>query len=316
MMGSGYRNYVKISAVALCVAAAASMGQSCGSISPFLAAQFNQNLIGTIGNGPPPVINNNQNGNDNTDPDVLASVCDLPEVQRVIQISVQNEAQQAVDFSMTLIASAGPGGFVCDSQLQDYLDAGYRDAIVPGSGNSFVVGCDTINLLSGTRILTLEFGVNQGVVARLPANTNAGVQFPDATLPTIELRRADDGSTLLPLPEVIVAGSGDPDFVCSGNNLCTQRGFVYVTNAGIPVGKAAEASHIQGTVCAENIGTAPEWRLDKTLDNVSQPFQFGRGGAIVFGVLDRAADPLNSTRNQVSWLVIDENDATIQFPDR
>jgi hypothetical protein len=315
-MGSGYRKVMQVSALGLCVAAALSMGQSCGSISPFLAAQFNQSLIGTVGNGPPPIINNNGNGNDNGNPDVLASVCDLPDVQRAIQVSIQNEALQPVDFSLTLVASAGPGGFVCDAQLQDYLDAGYRDAIVPGSGNNFVIGCDTITLLSGTRILTLEFGVNQGVAARLPANTDVNIQFPNAALPTIELRRADSASTLIPLPEVIVAGSGDPDFVCIGNDLCTQRGFVYVNNAGFPVGKPAEASRIQGTICAENFGTAPEFRLDKTFDATSQAFQFGRGGAIVFGVLDRAGDPLNSTRNQVSWLVVDENDATIQFPDR
>lgn len=313
-MGSGYRKVMKLSALGLCVAAALSMGQSCGSISPFLAAQFNQSLIGTVGNGPPPIINDN--GNDNTNPDVLASVCDLPEGQRFIQVSVQNEALQQVDFSLTFVTSAGPGGFVCDDQLQDYLDAGYRDAIVPGSGNNFVIGCDTITLLSGTRILTLEFGVNQGIAARLPANANTDVLFPNAGLPTIELRRADSNSTLIPLPEVIVAGSGDPDFVCIGNDLCTQRGFVYVNGAGFPVGKPAEASRIQGTICAENFGTAPEFRLDKTFDGASQPFQFGRGGAIVFGILDRASDALSSTRNQVSWVVVDENDATLQIPDR
>lgn len=315
MMGFRHNTTMKLFALALCVGVAASMGQGCGNYSPFLAAQFNQTLAGVVTTNPPPIINDpNENGNTNAD--VLASVCDLAAAQRVIQIGIQNEAAQAVDFSLTLVASAGPGGFVCDAELQEYLDAGYRDAIVPGSGSSAIIGCDTISLLSGTRILTLEFGVNQGVAARLAANTNPDTLFPDAALPNVSLRRADDNSTLIPLPEVIVVGSGDPDFVCTGSSLCSQRGFVYVSAGGFPVGKAAEAERIQGTVCAENFGTAPEMRLDKTLDQTSQPYQYARGGTIIFGVLDRAGDALDATRNQVAWLVIDENDTTVHTPER
>ena len=115
-------------------------------------------------------------------------------------------------------------------------------------------------------------------------------------------------------------GNEDPDFICTGGtnlgDLCTQRGVVYVSSVGIPVGKSAEAARIQGTVCAENFGTAPEWRLDKTLDSQVQPFQYGRGGAIVMTVLDRAGDALDNTRNQVVWLVTDADDNTLHFPDR
>lgn len=314
-MGSGYKTMAKLSALAICLGVAASMGQSCAYSSPFLAAMFNQTLIGSQTTNPPNIVNP-PNVNENANTDVLASVCDLEDAQRFIQISIQNEAAQAVDFSLTLVVSAGPGGFVCDAQLQDYLDAGYRDAIVPGSGSNAAIGCDTIGLLGGTRILTLEFGVNQGVGARIPGNTNADLLFPDASLPVVSLRRADNNSTLIPLPEVVVVGSSDPDFVCTGADLCTQRGFVYVNNAGFPVGKSAEASRIQGTVCAENLGTAPEMRLDKTLDNSSQPYQFGRGGSVIFGVLDRAGDPFDAVRNQVAWLVIDANDTTIHTPER
>ncbi|MCB9851448.1 MAG: hypothetical protein H6819_00010 [Phycisphaerales bacterium] len=314
-MGFGHKTTMKLSALALCVGVAASMGQSCGNVSPFLAAMFNNTLTGVVTTNPPPIINDpNENGNTNAD--ILASVCDLPDAQRVIQIGIQNEAAQAVDFSITLVVSAGVGGFVCDNQIQEYLNAGYRDAIVPGSGGNAVVGCDTISQLGGTRILTLEFGVNQGIAARLTANPNPDTLFPDAGLPSVTLRRADNNSTMIPLPEVIVVGSGDPDFVCTGNSLCTQRGFVYVSAGGFPVGKAAEASRIQGTVCAENFGTAPEMRLDKTLDQSSQPYQFGRGGTIIFGVLDRAGDALDVSRNQVAWLVIDENDSTLHTPER
>ncbi|HPF38159.1 MAG TPA: hypothetical protein P5081_00900 [Phycisphaerae bacterium] len=314
-MGFGYKTTMKLSALALCVGVAASMGPSCYNSSPFLAAYFNTLLSGTATSNPPPIIND-PNENNNTNADILASVCDLPEAQRTIQIGIQNEAAQAVDFSVTLVVSAGLGGFVCDEQIQDYLDAGYRDAIVPGSGNAAFIGCDTISQLGGTRILTLEFGVNQGIAARLAANTNTDTLFPDAALPNVTLRRADDNQPQIPLPEIIVVGSSDPDFICTGADLCSQRGFVYVNAAGFPVGKPAEAERIQGTVCAENFGTAPEMRLDKTLDETSQPYQYARGGTIIIGVLDRAGDSIDATRNQVAWLVIDENDTTVHTPER
>ncbi|MCG8404307.1 MAG: hypothetical protein MI923_03820 [Phycisphaerales bacterium] len=296
-----------------------SMGGNCGGISPFLATQFNNNLVdpdtGPIG-GPAPPDNGGDDGDDGDVSNVLGSVCDLAVNEQTIVVSVRNEAVQQVEFSMTFVVSAGPGGFVCDAQLQNYLNAGYSDAIVPGSGNNAIIGCDTIQLFAGTRILTLEFGINQGLGGTIPANPTGN---PDDS-PTFILRRRDTGSPFLPLPELIVFGNEDPDFICTGGaalgDLCTQRGFSYVSDAGIPLGKAAEASRIQGTVCAENFGTAPEWRLDRTLDAQVQPFQFGRGGTIIATVLDRALDAIGNTRNQVVWLVTDANDNTLHFEDR
>lgn len=295
------------------------LAAGCKGGSPFLAAAFNNTLVGVNTGGPPP---NPVDPNNPTQNDTLTSVCDLLPAEQTIQISIQNESQQFVEFSITLVVSAGPGGFVCDEELQEYLNAGYTDAIVPGSGSTAGIGCDSVSLLSGTRLLTLEYGVNQGAGAMIGPNITGGgnTVFPDPSLPQFTLRRRDNGSAFIPLPELIVFGNDDPDFICTGGaivgDLCTQRGFVYTSGVGLPVGKSIEASRIQGTVCAENFGSAPEWRLDKTLQIQVQPFQYGRGGAIVVGVMDRAGDALDNTRNQAAWLVTDADDNTLHFPDR
>ena len=121
----------------------------CGG-SPFLAAQFASNFTPSRlgppaggGNGGPPV-----------DTTVLGSVCDLTgAASRFINVSLQNQAQQRVRFAINFVVSAGTGGFVCDEQTQEYLNAGYTDAFAPGSASSLTIGCDTVTLNSGNRIL-------------------------------------------------------------------------------------------------------------------------------------------------------------------
>lgn len=280
----------------------------CSGVSPFTAAQFATKITTIQGGGgptPPPA-----NGDDDGENTVTRSVCDLDTELRGIQITLANLSQQYVKFSLTLAVSAGSGGFVCDDELQNYTRAGYSDAQLVG--NTTTIGCDTLTLLSGTRLLVLEFGINQ-LTATLPPATG------DATNPTpsvLQLTRRDTGSPLLPLPELIVLGNGDQNFICSGNQLCTQRGFVYYSAPnGLPLGKAVDASRIQGTVCNRGFGTAPEWRLDKTLkDGLVQSFQYVAGGAIVATVLDRAGDAPNLTRNQVVWQVTDSAGNTVHFP--
>ncbi len=318
-MFSRFSRVAGLSSLACVFAVGVILAIGCQTGSPFLAAAFNSSLVGVNTGGPPPTP---PTPDDPTEDDNVTSVCDLLPAEQTLQIAVQNESQQFVEFSMTLVVSAGPGGFVCDELLNDYLNAGYTDAIVPGSGTTTSIGCDTVGLLSGTRLLTLEFGINQGAGAMLAPNAtgDANTIFPDPSLPQFTLRRRDNGSALIPLPELVVFGNDDPDFICTGGvivgDLCTQRGFVYTSGVGLPVGKSIEASRIQGTVCAENFGSAPEWRLDKTLDAQVQPFQYGRGGVIVVGVLDRAGDALDNTRNQAAWLVVDAADNTLHFPDR
>lgn len=319
-MFSCLRKTVPVAGLCCVCSLAYLLALGCAGQNPFLAAVFNTTLVGTQGavtgaggNFQPP-LDPGQPG----EIDILAAVDELPLAARTIQISIENASQHSAEFSMTLVVSAGPGGFVPDDELQPYLNAGYSDAIVPGSADTANVGCDTLMLSSGTRLLTLEFGINEGEAAELPPNLGGD---PDATnVPTRVLRARSDGSPFIPLPEVIVLGNEDPNFVCVGgatsDALCTQRGFVYLSTGGFPIGKPVEVSRVQGTVCAENFGTAPEWRLDKSLDITVQPFEFGRGGTIVVRILDRAEDGLDTFRNQAVWTVTNADNQTLHFPDQ
>ena len=291
------------------VAAVSAVVWGCGGMSPFLAAQFASTIIPRPGPPPQPPPTT-QPGDDNA-----GSVCELDAALRGITVSLANNATQRVRFAMTFVVSAGTGGFVCDEQVQDYLNAGYTDAIPSGSGNTFAIGCDVITLISGNRLLVMDFGINELPEQSLSPNPSADGDPSTAT--TISLRRRDNGGTFLPLPELIVFGDSDPNFTCLGGDLCTQRGFVYSSAApnNLPIGKPADADHIQGTVCNSGAGTAPEWRLDEGFtDDVTQSFQFVAGGAIVATVLDRANDSLNDARNQVVWAVSDEGGQVVHNP--
>lgn len=302
----------RVSSVAVVTALAltAVVQTGCGGSSPFLAAQF-ATTIGTVPRPGPPA--NGGGGDDGGGDDTtLGTVCDLAVGLRTIEVSLQNQAQQRVRFAMTFLVSAGAGGFVCDELVDDYLSAGYTDAFPPGTASSITIGCDTIPLSSGTRILRMNFGVDQLPEEFLQPNVGGD---PTGNLPTIQLRRRDNGTELLPLPEVIVFGNSSSNFTCVGSDPCTQRGFVYSSVNNLPIGKAADADHIQGTICNEQAGTAPEWRLDKTLnDNTTQAFQFPVGGVILVSILDRSGDSLNDSRNQVVWTVTDSNGNEVQTP--
>jgi hypothetical protein len=295
----------RVRGLALLALLAAFVAIGCGgNISPFLSAQFAQNTIVANLPGRPSTPTTTPTDDDGGSSNgVLNSVCSLDAGTRTIQLSLQNEAQQPVQFAVTFIASAGDGGFVCDDELPNYLNAGYTDAIAPGQ-TTLQIGCDTITLQTGTRLLSLDFGINQN--QRLEANTGgvgSNTIFPLTTR---------TGNVNIPVPELVVFGDSDTNFVCTGANLCTQRGFVYVSNTNIPVGKSVEASRIQGTLCNEGFGTAPEWRLDKTPDNgTTLAFQYVAGGTIVATVLDRSGDSLTNNRNQVVWQVTDANSQTV-----
>jgi len=284
----------------------------CKGQSPFLAMQFATTIQNIPGRGPTGGAPSTQPGGSGS---TIDSVTDLPPEQRGISISVRNESQQSVQFAMTLVVSAGAGGFVPDSEIQNYINAGYTDLIPPGGGNTATIGCDTITLLSGTRLLGLEYGIDQGAIATLSPNPGGDPANPN--LPTFQLTRRDNNSVFLPLPELIVFGNEDPKFICSGTNLCTQNGFVYVSATGIPIGKPAAASRIQGTVCNEGFGTSPEWVLDRTpFDSTISPFQFAPGGTIVATVLDRSSDAPTTNRNQVVWQVTNAAGQVVIFPKR
>ncbi len=295
----------------VCIAALVALG--CRGASPFLAAQFATNIGPFVGGGGG-TTTTTTTSSPSSDPNaIVASVCDLQAALRNVQISIINESLQQVRFSMTFLVSAGVGGFVsCADEITRYEGAGYTDACTPGTCSTVSIGCDTVSLLSGTRLLRLDFGINQGVTATLPEAPATGTTFPQRQL------TLGNGSSNIPIPEIIVFGNDDLNFICLGGDLTTQRGFVYSTPPpALPIGKSVEAIRIQGTVANKRFGTAPEWRLDKTPNNGSTAsFQFAPGGTVVATVLDRATDALTNARNQVVWRVTDAAGTTVLFEER
>lgn len=271
----------------------------CGGMSPFLSAQFASNLRGLAEGGGPvaPADETPDTG------ESITSVCVLPAALRGISVTLVNQSEHPVRYVMTFAVSAGPDGFVCEDEIPSYLQAGYRDAPVPVSN----VGCEQLRLLSGNRMLTMTFGVDDfGNFTALPENPS-GEGVPVSLI-------ADSGTLFIPLPELIVFGNEDPDFIC-GDDICSQRGFVYSSASGLPIGKPIEALRIQGTLCSERFGTAPEWRLDKAVtDNSVLPFEYAAGGTIVLTILDREDDDIADARNQAVWLVTNGDGDTIHLP--
>lgn len=270
----------------------------CGPTSPLLNLRFAGTLAGLgIGGGSQPTTTAGAGGN------TIDQTCDLDANRRGINFLLLNQAQQTVRYTLIFIASAGPGGFVCDEDVNAYIAAGYRDTVLD-VGNGATFGCDIVRLLGGTRLLSLR--VSNSVaqdVGGTPENQTVG-QVPL------------NGNTFIPLPELIVLGDSDPIFTCTGNNLCTQRGFVYTDIAGTPI-SFVNASRTQDTVCNANAGSAPEWRLanPNNDDEDANAFQYVAGGTLVVRILDRASNA-NATVNQVVWNVFDVegNDVHLERP--
>jgi len=281
--------------------------------SPFLAAQFATNIANFVNPGEGQTT---QPTTTTTPTDInvpVNSVCDLTSALRNIQVALVNESPRFVRFSMTFLVSAGTGGFVsCTDEIQRYEQAGYTDLCTPNSCSTISIGCDTITLVSGTRLLGISFGVNQGTSAALDPNTGGTT----GSAPIRQLTLAN-GSSTIPLPEIIVFGNDLQEFICIGNDICTQRGFVYANSQTDPLVQAIDALRIQGTVCNKHVGTAPEWRLDKTPFNSSiASFQYSAGGTITATVLDRSGDAPTNTRNKAVWLVTDAGGNTVHFEER
>ena len=259
--------------------------------NPLLSLNFVANTLdqfndpdGPAGGGGDPIIG---------DPGapIIGSVCDLDAEKRGFFITVRNESQQFAQLSLTFAVSAGGAGFVCDDEVPIYFNAGYRTAMLVD--NITFVGCDPIRLFSGDRILTLRITDTLG--------PNPGGNPDTATIAQPPL----NGSSFIPLPEIIVLGDETPNFVCTGVNLCTQRGFIYTDVANNPIA-FVNASRTQDTVCNANAGALPEWRLgDPNIDDfLIQPFQYPAGGTLRISILDRASN-VNPNVNQVVWQVFD-----------
>ena len=278
----------------------------CGSFSPFLAAQFNANLPGVpVGGGGG---GGNGNDNDNGDGGDFDFLEELPLGLRTIQSAVLNSSTQQVQWRLLYAVTAGEGGFVQeDESIQDYLRAGYRDVVTPGSpvGTTTVFGCVPLRLFRGTRLLVLEFGSN--VRSNLPLQTDPTPDDPATGSPPEFHVRNDTGDLAVPVPESIIFATEDPTFLCDdATRPCTQEAFRYFDpQTSQEIGKAVSAARIQGTVCQRGLAQSPESRLDRTLNGTSEATQFPPGATIVWRVLDRAFDTAQNQRVQVVWTVLD-----------
>ncbi len=278
---------VASSPTVLAVAAVIAVG--CGGISPIAVLNFVNQGVGNLpGQGGAPPVPATQPANINT-------TCDLPAARKSISIQIRNESAQDVNFSITLLASAGSGGFVCQAERPIYSSAGYTSLPLLMPGNVFRQGCAEVSLGSlrgGNEMLGVTF---TGSLA-----PNPGATPQTATIAGFPL----DGVSLLPLPEVIVLGDSNSLFICQGNNVCSQGGFAYTNGSGILI-DGITSTRTQGTRCNANAGTNPEWRLlnPSQADSAARAFEYVAGANITISVLNRIFDA-NPVRNKATWRVL------------
>lgn len=228
---------------------------------------------------------------------VVNTTCDLASARRTLSMLVKNESLQNVAYSITFLASAGSGGFVCDADLAIYSAAGYS-AVALGPGNTFQLGCNIVTLGAADGFRGGNTLLARTVTGTMPPNLSGTPQgAPAAAAPL-------NGTTAIPLPEVIVLGSDNALFICQANNPCTQGGFTYTNALGVQIDDIF-ASRTQGTLCRENAGQRPEWRLlnPNSLDTAARRFEFVAGSNVTVTVLDRVFNP-NLPQNKAVWQVI------------
>lgn len=227
----------------------------------------------------------------------INSTCDLSAARKSLSMLLKNESLQNAAYSITLLASAGSGGFVCDAELGNYTAAGYL-SVPLGAGNTYQIGCDVVTLSTangfrgGTALLARTI---TGSIAPNLSGTPAGAPAAGAPL---------NGTTAIPVPEVIVLGDGNALFICQANNPCTQGGFTYTNALNVQIDDIF-ASRTQGTLCREGAGERPEWRLlnPSSADTSARAFEYVAGASVTVTVLDRVFNP-SANQNKVVWQVI------------
>jgi len=265
----------------------------CAGANPFVVARF-------VGQG---LTNSGAGGGTTTQPATkIQSTCDLTGDRKVFgAFLLRNASKQVLKYSMTFLVSGGPGGFVCDSDLNMYQQAGYRAIPLDAQTHTTTIGCDPVPLQHGTQLLGLT------LTGQIAADNTGGMNPIPAAQPL-------NGAVRIPIPEIIVLGDNSSALLCQGNNPCTQGGFVYTDIAGNVITKVT-ASRTQGTVCNARVSNVPEWRLlDPNFDDLTAgAFQYPTGAFIIVDVLDRAnnSDP---NANQAIWAVSSVNGTLIHPP--
>src|SRR5262249_10932064 len=181
----------------------------------------------------------------------INSTCDLPSTRKSLSIILRNNHPTlSVRYSMTFLASAGTGGFVCSTDVPNYTAAGYANV-----GPSITIGCDSLSAsaASGFRGGSELLALTVTSPTPIPPNTTGNPQqAPAAPAPL-------NGVTPIPLPEVIVLGDGTAQFICVSNDPCTQGGLAYTNSGGTSI-QLITSSRTQGSMCNANAATRPEWR--------------------------------------------------------
>lgn len=294
----------------------------CNSISPFLAASFNANLVNPAGGADPGNGGGDGGGVDN----FIDCYCELLDNEREIDINVFNcDPVNSVSFRLLLVVSADrtpdnaaeempcadldgdlledcpenrntvgvdgrlPGFLPSSSDIiEDYLNAGYRVVIPEGSpiGTSVFFGCVELQLERGDQLLALE----------LESTDLFGNEFPIPNNPALgdPMNPANIGNGFafggLPTPELIVYASQDIQFPCSApTSPCTQAAFRYTdingfNIVGMPFPNI-DSSRIQGTRCSELGVQQPFSAIDLTRNTTIQDFEFPPGATIDYATL-------------------------------
>ncbi len=294
----------------LCAMVAMPVGAGCESTSPFLLSAFNGKLPAGGVAGDAVDENDDDDGVDPNDRTIYEHVDQLPAELRTFQHFVGSSSTFPVQWRALFVVTAGEGGFVRnEDDIEEYMLAGYMDLLPPNSdvGTTTTIGCVTLTLTRGTRLLGMRSGDFLGEIVTLPGNTS---QTPDLEPIFAQDVRDIDRNPNLPIPERIVFTTLDPNFDCiNENDPCTQKAFQFFDQltATQEVGTPVDARSIQGTLCSLGIERAPEVRLDLTNDGGSLPFQFVPGGVVLWRVLNQSVDTQTLGQIRVAWTVVDAN---------
>jgi len=317
------------SAASFCFVALALVGVfaaglvGCGSISPFLAAQFNTNLIEPVAG---PGGGGGGGGGGAGDDNFIDCYCELLDNERTMDISIFNcDPINFVSFRILMVVTADrtpdnaaeevlcedtdgdllddcpedrntigadgrlPGFLPSDPDvINTYLNAGYEVVIPEGSdiGTSAFFGCVELELERGDQLLVLE----------LESVDFFGVEFPIPNNPALgdPMNPANIGTEFafggIPTPEFIVYATQDIRFPCEQvTQPCSQASFRYTDMNGFNIVGTPfppiDAARIQGTRCSEVGVQEPASIIDLTRNGNIQGFEFPPGGRIDYAAL-------------------------------
>ena len=353
-------NATRSVAASICFSALALVGMiaaglvGCGSISPFLGAQFNSNLIEPVGGGGNG--GGGGGGGNAGDDNFIDCYCELLDNEREMDISIFNcDPINFVSFRLLFVVTADrmpnnaaeemlcedtdgdlldecpearntigddgrlPGFLPSDPDVIDaYLNAGYEVVSPEGSeiGASAFFGCVELELERGEQLLVLE----------LESVDFFGIEFPIPNNPALgdPMNPSNIGTEFafsgIPTPEFIVYATQDIRFPCTQVTMpCSQTSFRYTDMNGFNIVGTPfppiDASRIQGTRCSEIGVQDPISTIDLTRNGNIQDFEFPPGGRIDFATLIALTEAdIEPGILSVVWRQLDALGNLVQIP--